>query len=169
MKTFLSLLLTLLAFVSRGQVVVQSPVISGGSFNGTSIVTNPSPYTVFTGNTGNGTVVANVTNYLCLENTYTNLNTADVSGGTRTVVPRTVVLTNLYVIASTQQGSGKTISFAILTNGVPCSLAVNITNGTVGSDTTHSDTVLAGSQIGLRIISTNGLTAAKYAWGLEAR
>jgi hypothetical protein len=53
-----------------------------------------------------------------------------------------------------------------MTNGTPSSITVNITSGS-GHDTTHGVTIVAGTEIGVKIVTATSSTAVSWEWSFE--
>lgn len=123
------------------------------------------------GNTGDFGVGTSQTIYYSLWNSKTNQSTSDVSGGTRSLFPYTRVLTNFYIISSGTLGNTQTNRLTVMTNGVATGILADIqgTSITAASDTTHSCTVQAGWEVGIRMVTTSSATVRKFGWALELK
>jgi len=121
-----------------------------------------------TATTGHATLAASTTTFITLNNSTTNgLFATDASGGTRSLVPRTTTFKNMYVVASVNPGTAK-CTITLMTNGVAGGLTCGPSGGTTANDTTHSDTIAAGVEVGWKIVIASGATAAKYVIAVEA-
>lgn len=135
--------------------------------NGSGITNNP--VQSWSGNSGN-TAVAAATTYFFAPNAQTaTLPTTDASAGTRAVVTRTTNLRNLYVIQSAAPGAAKNYTYTVMTNGVASDIVatVNGASATSANDTTHIRAILAGTEIGIRLVTDSAAATAKVAWALE--
>jgi len=121
-----------------------------------------------TATTGNITIPSSTTIFIPLNNCASNCIafTSDASGGTRSVVPITTRFKNMYVVASANPGTAKCV-ITLMTNGVAGSLTCGPTGATTANDQTHSDTVVAGVEVGWRIAIAASATAAKYTISVE--
>lgn len=92
---------------------------------------------------------------------------SDTTGITRCVLPAAGTLCNLYVIASGNPGSvANTVT--VMTNGVTTGITVTLNNVTSANDTTHLVAVLAGTEVGIKIVTGAG-TAVKWGWGFQLK
>jgi hypothetical protein len=131
--------------------------------------------TVWAGSSGNATLANNTTYYLQPNNSFQipggpagNAFTMYTSAGSSTPIPESMTLTNLYVIVSASPGGANTESLTVLSNGVATTLTVSISgSSTAANDTTHSVTLPAGTQIGVKIVINGMATAADWAWSFE--
>ncbi len=125
---------------------------------------------VWSGTSGGIVVPVGSPVFMPPNNSAASLPTSDSSGATRCPVTRQTILQNFYVVVSLAPGALKTNVFAVTTNGVASSLAVNlIGTATNGNDTTHNVTVPAGTEIGIRISTSPGSVGGKASWSLEGR
>jgi hypothetical protein len=121
----------------------------------------------YSGNTGNQAIAANVTAFFAPTSMgTTNVFTTDTTLATRNVAPVKLKLRNLYVLCGNPGAFADSVT--IMTNGTACSVTVPINNATSGSDTTHSDTIIAGVEVGIRIVSASGSTPVKWSWAFTA-
>ena len=122
-------------------------------------------------NSGNALLGANATYYFAPNgNGQTNLQTADVSGFTRNLVTRTTVLQNFYGMLTVAPGASRTTTFTVMTNGVASSITFGISASAVtGNDTVHTETIVAGVEVGIRIATVASAAAAKPSWALEGK
>ena len=125
------------------------------------------------GNSDNAVVVSGIggsTNYGPASGSFV-MAAADVSAGTRSLVPRAGTVRNLYVRVSVDPGNTKTCVYTVMLNGVATALTCTITgNGTTSltaSDTTHSFAVVAWDEIGLRLVLAASSTDARHGWAME--
>jgi hypothetical protein len=94
--------------------------------------------------------------------------TSDASGITRCLIPAGGTLANLYVIASANPGAVVN-TVTIMTNGVSTGITVTLNNVTSANDTTHTAPVLAGYEVGLKIVQAASSTAVKWGWGFQLK
>lgn len=126
--------------------------------------------TAWAGNTGGQAIPASTTCFYAANgNSATNIATADVSGFTRNVVTRTVTLGNLYVVRLTAGGVGHSTTVTIRTNGVDSNIVATLNNSQTGNDTAHNVTILAGTEVGIKIITPASDTPSNHSWSFEAR
>jgi hypothetical protein len=125
----------------------------------------------WSGNSGNTALAAATTYFFAPNNSSSTLPTTDVSGGTRATVSRATTLRNLYVTQNAASGSGKNYTYTVTTNGTACSItvAVNGVSATTGSDTTHREMILAGTEVGIKIVTDSGAATDKVSWSLEGQ
>jgi len=118
--------------------------------------------------TGNTAISPSVTIYFTLDNSANPMTwTADISGGTRSVVSKNVTFRNLYLVASVAPGSAG-CAVTLMTNGVASPLTCSVTTGKSTNDTTHVISVVAGTEVGWKLATGAGVTAAKYSMAIEA-
>lgn len=147
-------------------------VISAGTLgegNGAGITNLPTA--AWSGTSGNTALAAATTYYFQPQNSSATLPTTDVSAGTRQMVTRTTVLTNLYVIQSAAAGSGKSYTYTVMTNGVASSMVATVTGAvaTTANDLTHAVTIVPGVEVGVKVVTDSGATGAKVGWGFEGK
>jgi hypothetical protein len=131
----------------------------------TSVTFLNQPTTPFAGNTGGQAIPAATTVfYAPFGNSATNFATSDVSSFTRNTVNRTMVLGNLYVTRDAAGGVGHTTTVTVMTNGVASNIIASLNNSLTGNDTTHFVTVLAGTELGVKIITPASDTPGKHSW-----
>ena len=141
---------------------------SGNTISSTYLTQSARP-AIICGNTGNSAVAAPGTYYACPSGMWTNVPTSDTSGFTRIVLPYSVTINSLYVIASAAQGAGKSMTVTLQDNGSDSSVVATLNNATSGYDTTHTLSLAAGHELGLRIVLPSGGVAAKVSWGIGMR
>jgi hypothetical protein len=131
--------------------------------------TGPSAYsTIWTGNSNNATVATNTTLYYPVIGTIATQSTTDVAAGTRSLVAKAGTVKNLYVVIGAAPGGTKTNSYTIMKNGVAAAVTCSITGAAVTcNDTANSFSVVAGDELGIKIVTPAGGTIAKMSWGLE--
>jgi hypothetical protein len=168
---------------SFGLDVTGNDIRSGGDYNffnaqtfwfndGTNTMSKGGFYTgdnigTFIGNTGNQALPISTTSFYGPDaNGITNIFTTDTSTVTRSIMPDKVKLSHLYVVASGNPGAVVN-SVTVMTNGVASSITCTLNNVTTGNDATHSDTVIAGTEVGVKIITGAG-SAVKWSWGFQA-
>jgi hypothetical protein len=128
----------------------------------------PAAYTNYSGSTANTVTADNLTVYLALQGSMSPTVTIDTAGVTRTIVTRAGTVQNLYVYASANNTSGKNNSYAIMKNGSAQTLTCTMNGSSSCSDTTHTFSVSAGDQIGMRIVTgTTANTTQKTSWTVE--
>ncbi len=93
--------------------------------------------------------------------------TPDASGGTRSVVSRAATIKNLYIVASAANGSAKTNTYTVMKNGTAQTVTCNIVNVTTCNDTSNSFTVVAGDEIGIKLVTAASSTLVKHSWSME--
>jgi hypothetical protein len=123
----------------------------------------------YAGTSGNTTLAAGTTYFFQPHNSSATLPTADASAGTRELVTKTTTLANLYVVQSAAPGVGKNYTYTIMTNGVATNISVASGNATTGNDTTHSVIVLAGTEVGIRVVTDAAATVAKASWAFQGK
>lgn len=135
------------------------------SGNGTG-VTN-APCLSWSGTSGNITLPAG-TYFLPPNNTASNCVafTSDATAGTRSPTTRQVSLRNLYVVCG-DPGVGHTVTVTIMTNGVATDIVATASHTTTANDTTHFRPIIAGVEVGIRVVLDASATAAKVAWSFE--
>jgi hypothetical protein len=119
--------------------------------------------------TGNATIAPSVTLYFPLNNSANPMTwNADVSGGTRSICTTATLYTNMQMISSVAPGSGGCV-ITLMTNGVASLVACKLTTNTKTNDSTHSVSVAKGVEVGWRLATGAGVTAAKYEVAIETR
>lgn len=130
--------------------------------SGSLAATVTTPKFNWSGTTGNAAIAANTTYFFQPNNSNATLPTTDASGGTRIPVMRTITLQNFCAVQSAVSGGGKSITYTVMTNGVATGITFAISGNAdlVGSDSTHTATLLATSttpiEIGIKIVSGSG-------------
>jgi len=132
--------------------------------------TNGTLPTIWSATTGNVLIPAGTTIYIPLNNSSTNclLWTTDASGGTRSLMTRTVTFKNAYCVSSVNPGTSK-CTITLMTNGVAGSIVLGPSGGTTSSDVSHSDKIVAGVEVGWRIVIASAGTSAKYMLAIESQ
>ena len=121
------------------------------------------------GNTGNQAVPAGTVAFYALNgNGITNLMTSDISTFTRSLMSSKVKIGPLRVLVSGNPGAFAD-KIEVFTNGVLCSITVAVNNVTSGVDSTHTETVLGGTEVGYKITSAASSTPEKWSMALEER
>jgi hypothetical protein len=121
---------------------------------------------VYGGSSGPITLPVSGTYWMAPNNSFTNA-AADASGVTRCTIPAAGTLANLYVTASANPGAvANTVT--IMTNGVSTGITCTLNNVTTGNDTTHAVAVLAGTEVGIKVVTLAG-TAVKWNWGFQLK
>ncbi len=130
----------------------------------------PNIVTVWSGTSGGTVVPVGSPVYLAPNNSAASLPTSDASGVTRCPVTRATILQNLFIVASLAPGASKTNTFTLMTNGIASSLVALLSGAsTTVSDTTHTVSVPAGTEIGIKVTTASGSVAGKSAWSFEGR
>ena len=112
----------------------------------------------------NNSTVNNTTLYFPLTGGIAG-NATDAQAGLRTLVSRAGTVRNLYVVISAALGSGKTGTVTVMKNGVATSLVATLSVGPVSfNDVTNSFTVVAGDEIGIRVVTTGNV---KFSWACD--
>jgi hypothetical protein len=126
---------------------------------------------VWAGNSANSLLGAGVTVFFAPNgNGQTNLQTSDVSTFTRNVVTRTTTLQNLYIILSAAPGASRVCTVTVMTNGVASSVVATASAaGTTGNSGALSDTIVAGVEVGIRVVTVASATSTKITWSLEGK
>jgi hypothetical protein len=135
--------------------------------NGTGITNNP--VMSWSGNSGNTAVAAATTYFFAPGAQTATLPTADASAGTRSVVTRLTNLRNFYVVQSAAPGAAKNYTYTVMTNGVASDIVatVNGASATSANDSAHVRAVVAGTEIGIKLVTDAAVTVAKVSWSLE--
>jgi hypothetical protein len=125
----------------------------------------------WSGNSGNTALAAATTYFFAPNNQSSTLPTTDVSAGTRGTVSRATVLRNLYLTQNAASGSGKSYTATIMTNGVASSITCAVTgaSATTANDTTHREMILAGTEVGIKIVTDSGAATDKVSWSFEGQ
>jgi hypothetical protein len=126
--------------------------------------------TIWSGTTEGQTVSSGQSVFYPPNNTSPTSNLVDGVGmGTRVPVTETMTLTNLYLIVSAPPGSVCTNTLTIMTNGVASTLTARVIGAamTATNNITSGVTVLAGTEIGVRLTTSSGATAADWEWSFE--
>lgn len=55
-----------------------------------------------------------------------------------------------------------------MTNGTASSLVATATAATTGNDTSHTATIVAGVEVGIKLFTSSSGTPVKTSWGFEA-
>ncbi len=133
-------------------------------------VTNVAATMIF-GNTGNQAVPAGTVAFYALNgNGITNLMTSDISTFTRSLMSKQGQrLGALRKFLSSGNPGAFADKIEVFTNGVLCSITVAVNNVTSGVDSTHTETVLAGTEVGYKITSAASSTPEKWTMALEER
>lgn len=138
--------------------------------NGASWTTLTNFVHVWSGTSGGLLIPIASTNYFPPHNSATNLITVEAAGATRVPVTRAFVLQRLFVVWTPAPGSGKTNFLTVLTNGVASPLAVQIIGtATNANDVTDAVTLVAGDQVGVRLVTQSLATPGKASWSFESR
>ena len=146
-------------FIDGQGVFITNGVVAANKFTGPGL-------NVFGGSSGPITLPISGSYFFAPNNDFTNA-AADTSGVTRLTSPAAGTLANLYVTASANPGAVVN-SVTIFTNGVATSVTVTLNNVTTANDVTHQVAVLAGTEIGIKIITGAG-TAVRWGWGFQLR
>jgi uncharacterized protein YwbE len=128
--------------------------------------------TIWSGTSGGTVIALNATVFFPPNNSSSTATLIDGAGdGTRVPVTETMTLTNLYLVISAAPGSSHTNTLTIMTNGVASPLTVMIFNTgiTATNNTTVGVTIPAGTEIGVKITTQIGATAANWEWSFEGR
>ncbi len=113
--------------------------------------------TMMLGGNSNNTAVNNTTQYFMIIGAGVGA-VADVQAGTRSLFSRAGTIKNLYVIISAALGGGKTGTVTVMKNGVATSLVATLSVGpTSFSDLTHTVSVAAGDEIGIKVTTTGNV------------
>jgi hypothetical protein len=125
----------------------------------------------WSGNSGNTALAAATTYFFAPNNQSSTLPTTDVSAGTRATVSRATVLRDLYLTQNAASGSGKSYTATIMTNGVASSITCAVTgaSATTANDTTHRELILAGTEVGIKIVTDSGAATDKVSWSFEGQ
>ncbi len=92
-------------------------------------------------------------------------NATDSQAGTRTLISRAGTIKNLRVLLSAVLAAGKTGSVTVMKNGVATTLLTTLdTINTSFSDVSHSFTVAAGDEIGIKVTETGNV---KFSWAAD--
>lgn len=122
---------------------------------------------VVAGNTGNQAVPVNSSAWYHPYNTSTNITTSDASGVTRMLIPANTTLQNFYALASGNPGAvANTVNW--YTNGVLME-TLTLNNVTTANDTSSKYPVLAGWELGVKVVSAASGTAVKWSWANQMR
>ncbi len=125
---------------------------------------------VWAGTSGGITVPVGSPIYLPPNNSLNSLPTSDTSASSRVPVTRSTTLQNFFVVVNPAPGVSKTNTFTVMTNGVASALSVSIIGtSTVGNDAAHLIMIPAGTEIGIKIITSPGSVAGRAAWSFEGR
>ena len=138
--------------------------------NGTAWTSLTNFIRVWSGTTGGLLLGIGTTTYLPPNNTSSNLITVEAAGATRCPLTRSTTLQNLYVVVTPAPGSGKTTTVTLMTNGNASAIVASVVGtATNANDTTHTVSVSAGTEIGVKIVTTASSVAGKAAWSFEGR
>ena len=161
------------AGVDYGMTPTNSPNIgdvltaTAGGAAWTSLTNFPQNWS---GTSGGLLVPIGATVFLPPNNSSSNLITSELAGATRCPITRALTLQNLFVVSSPAPGSGKTTTVTIMTNGVASPIVATVSaTATNANDTTHTVYVPAGTEIGVKIVTSALSTAGKCAWSFEGR
>lgn len=145
-----------------------SQYIQALSSAGAATCATPAAYMNYSGSTANTVTADNTTAYLAIQGAMAPTVTTDTAGATRTIVTRAGTFQNLYVYASGNNSSGKNNVFTVMKNGSAQTLTCTMNGSSSCSDTTHTFTVSAGDQVGLKIATgTTTNTTQKTSWSVE--
>jgi len=145
-----------------------SQYIQSLSSAGVATCATPAAYTNYSGSTANTVTVASTTIYVAVHGAMVPTGlTTDTAGATRTIVSRTGTVQTLYVYANVVNSSGKTNSYTIMKNGSAQTLTCSMVHANSCSDTTHTFSVSAGDQIGMKSVTDNGVATQKTSWSVE--
>lgn len=91
------------------------------------------------------------------------------AGQRRTIIPCDGVLSNLRISIDTAGGSSRVWTFVVTKNNVDTALTCTVTDpAVVGSDTTHSVSVVAGDLIEIRVVASNtGINATNLGYSMQ--
>jgi len=118
---------------------------------------------IVAGNGGNSTLPISASYFFNPQNTSTNTQASDLTAFTRMLLPVNCTVGNLRVLCSVNPGAvANTVT--IFTNGVASGVSVAMNNVTSGSDTTHSYPLLAGWEVGIKIVTAGSGTAVRWSW-----
>jgi hypothetical protein len=121
------------------------------------------------GSTGNQGIPANSSAFYALNgNGITNLMTSDISTFTRSLMTSKTKIGPFITKCSGNPGAFAN-KIEVFTNGVLSSITIAINNVTSGVDSTHTETVIAGVEVGVKITQATSSTPVKWSWGLEER
>ena len=145
-----------------------SQYVQSLSSAGVATCATPAAYTNYSGSTANTVTADNTTAYLAVQGAMAPTITTDTAGVTRTVITRAGTIQNLYVYANGSNTAGKNNVFTIMKNGSAQTLTCTLNGSSSCSDTTHTFSVSAGDQIGMRIATgTTTNTTQKTGWSVE--
>lgn len=126
---------------------------------------------VYSGNTGPTVVTVNQTTFFSPDQSYgTNqFQTSDATGITRILMPFPGQVMGAYVITSANPGAVAN-TFTVMTNGVATGIVITMNNVTTGNDTAHPTIpFLAGTEVGVKLITASSGTAVRWEWGIICR
>jgi len=106
---------------------------------------------------------------------WTSTQNNDLTGSSRSMIPRSGTVRNFFVALSADPGNTNTRAFTITKNGTATTVTCTITGNAGGTsltanDQTHSFTVSAGDELSIKIVTTkNGgnVAAGNADWGFE--
>ena len=155
------------------QGAVNSLLLNDGSGNLSFVLASSlANYASLAGGSNNATVAAGLTVYGPVNGEQT-MSLTDGAGATRTLVSRASTIQNLYVQLSGDPGSSKTAIFTVEKNGsdtaLTCTVTGNGTTATTCNDTTHTFTVAAGDEVGIKLVTSALANAVKSEWSLETK
>ena len=170
------------AYLVNSNTLTILPTLSKGdnlywSSNGVPFVTASGPTGILTtnvvgikgiygGSSGPITLPISGTYFMAPNNDFTNA-AADTSGATRSTIPCDGTLTSLFVTTSASPGAvANTVT--IMTNGVSTGIVATLNAVTSANDTTHQVAVLAGTEVGVKVVTGAG-TAVRWGWGFQLR
>ncbi len=119
-------------------------------------------YSEIAGNSNNGTLATGSAYYFPANGSLSASTTTDASAGTRTIIARAATIQNLYYIAS----ASSTSTITVMKNGVATTVTCSTSASTTCNDTSHTFTVVAGDELGIKIAATT--TAVKHSWSIGA-
>lgn len=143
--------------------------MSGLDATGAATCTAPSNFSIFSGNSNNGTVNASSTVYAPLVGPFT-MSATSTSTYTRTLISRAGIIQNLVIKTSAANSATKTNVYTIMLNGNPTTLTCSINAVTSCSDTdpAHAFAVVAGDEIEIQLVTDSASnTAVKHSWAVE--
>jgi hypothetical protein len=152
-----------------GTTCAGSQYIQSFSNAGVATCATPAAYTNYSGSTANTVTVNNTTIFLPIQGAMAPTGlTTDTPGVTRTIVTRAGTIQNLYVYANVNNTAGKNNVFTIMKNGSAQTLTCTLNGSSSCSDTTHTFSVVAGDQIGMRIATGTATNVTqKTSWSVE--
>jgi hypothetical protein len=139
-------------------------VLSGDISSGTNF-----PCASWAGTSGGTALAAATTYYFTPNNSSSTLISSDTSCVTRCQVTRTIVLQNFYVKLQGTAGVGHSYTFTVMTNGVASSITCAVSGNVIviAHDTAHKETILAQTEVGIRVVTDASANTQQISWALE--